>query len=146
MLRTHARDAAVVVGKRDNRRSGRRIPRAAVQNKRPGPGSKNRLDLNEAVRVLDSAAEAYFWSRVEHGEPEVCWPWTAGKLPKGYGLTGIAGRSALAHRVAYIIAHGPIPEGLVVRHTCHNPQCCNPSHLIAGTYAQNEADKKTRQR
>lgn len=109
------------------------------KQKRPAPGATARVDINAAALQMD---EPRFWSRVEHGEPEQCWPWKAGRLPKGYGICSIAGKSALAHRVAYVIGHGAIPAGLIVRHRCDNPSCCNPSHLVVGTYAENEADKK----
>lgn len=115
--------------------------------RRPPPGTTNRIDVNEAVPKMGQLREAEFWSRVQHGEPQVCWPWTAASLPKGYGLfsvNGHPGATALAHRIAYIIGNGPIPPGLVVRHSCHNPPCCNPNHLVCGTYAENEADKKRR--
>lgn len=112
--------------------------------KRPPPGATNRVDLNKAVTAIGTLREEEFWAKVDHGDPAVCWPWKGAKLPKGYGLFGIGKgcRSSLAHRVAYIIGNGLIPRGLIVRHSCHNPSCCNPNHLICGTYAENAADKK----
>lgn len=109
---------------------------------RAPPGTTRRIDLNAAVAGMDLIKQAQFWERVAHGEPEVCWPWKTGKMPKGYGVTAVNAKSVLAHRVAYILRVGPIPAGLIIRHRCHNPSCCNPSHLQSGTYADNEADKK----
>ena len=46
----------------------------------------------------------------------------------------------MAHRVAYEIAHGPIPAGMQVCHHCDNPPCCRPSHLFLGTPKDNSLD------
>ena len=45
-----------------------------------------------------------------------------------------------AHRVAYELWVGPIPEGMVIMHLCDNPPCCNPDHLRPGTYVDNMQD------
>lgn len=81
-----------------------------------------------------------FWSLVDKSCPEDCWVWTKRRHRDGYGLLTWCGRDAQAHRVAYGLTHGPIPDGLLVMHACDNPPCCNPSHLRLGTYADNRAD------
>lgn len=74
-----------------------------------------------------------------------CWEWT-GPRRAGYGLLARNNRTTGAHRVAYEAYHGPIPNGMVVRHTCDNPSCINPDHLLVGTQADNAADRTARGR
>lgn len=79
-----------------------------------------------------------FWARVEK-TPE-CWEWTGYRRPDGYGLIGAGGRgggSLRVHRLSYELHNGPIPEGLVIDHKCHNPSCVRPDHLQAVTQAKN---------
>lgn len=77
------------------------------------------------------------------GGPDACWPWQGPRFRAGYGRSGHHG---YAHRAAYENAHGPIPPGMVVRHRCDNPPCCNPAHLVLGTHAENMADMVARGR
>jgi hypothetical protein len=68
---------------------------------------------------------------------------------EGYGRItegGHAGRIVYAHRVAWELVHGPIPEGLLVLHTCDNPPCCNPAHLRVGTHLENIQEMYDRKR
>ncbi|UJQ86761.1 HNH endonuclease [Gordonia phage Jalebi] len=58
---------------------------------------------------------------------------------KGYGYARAPG-GGYAHREAWIQAHGPIPKGMVIRHTCHNRRCINVDHLLLGTYKENTQD------
>lgn len=71
-----------------------------------------------------------------------CMEWLAARDPSGYGRFSVAtSRARLAHRVAYVLAEGEDPGVGVLRHTCDNPPCCNPNHLLLGTHADNMADK-----
>ena len=90
--------------------------------------------------------EDEFWAHVaipDSADPDVvklCWPWTAGRTGSGYGILQYGGKPVYAHRLAYELAHGDLQPGQVVRHTCHNPLCVNPAHLVAGTHADNMHD------
>jgi hypothetical protein len=87
-----------------------------------------------------------FWSKVCKGSPADCWEWQASVRGFGYGQFNVAGSSLPAHRVAYELTHGSIPKGLVVRHQCDNPRCCNPAHLEPGTKLDNAQDAVKRGR
>ena len=84
-----------------------------------------------------------FWSKVKVSLG--CWEWQASLRNKGYGAfvwkddTGkeIQGR---AHRFAYELLVGTIPEGMDVLHRCDNPPCVRPDHLFLGTIADNNRD------
>ena len=95
--------------------------------------------------------EEKFNKWVAIGDPDDCWLFTGRSFTKGYGLltdrpTGEKCRAILCHRWAYEFFCGPIPDGYVVRHTCDNPLCNNPKHLIIGTVKDNSADMVERGR
>lgn len=56
------------------------------------------------------------------------------------------GKLVRAHRYSYELHYGPIGPGLIVRHECDNPRCCNPLHLSAGTQKDNMNDAAVRYR
>lgn len=69
-----------------------------------------------------------------------CWEWEGSRYPSGYGAVKWNGRVIGAHRLAWIEAFGPIPDGLDVCHHCDNPPCVRPSHLFLGTRSDNMRD------
>lgn len=93
-----------------------------------------------------------FWNKVDtKTTPDGCHPWTGARNQQGYGLfmaTLYPRKKCIgSHRQAYILTHGPIPpETPIIMHTCDNPSCCNPAHLVAGTYKDNSADCTTKGR
>ena len=72
---------------------------------------------------------------------DTCWLWTGGKSGDRYGAFNIDGKPKGAHRVAYELWKGEIPDGMLVRHKCDVPTCVNPEHLETGTNQDNMDDK-----
>lgn len=75
-----------------------------------------------------------------------CWVWQGLTDRLGYGQVSRRGKCCSAHRVAYELFNGPIPNGLHVRHACDNPSCVRPDHLVVGTHRQNIQDAIERRR
>jgi hypothetical protein len=99
----------------------------APQNARPIPPLTERQTRN-------------FWRKVEKSDD--CWLWTASTTNAGYGQFGLVRPGerlmmTLAHRLAYTLSVGPIPDGLVIDHLCENKLCVNPAHLEPVTQTVN---------
>lgn len=76
---------------------------------------------------------ADFWSHVLPGRSDdECWPWLGKLTAKGYGRYGKNG-AHIAHRLAYEVEVGPVPDGHHLHHLCENPACVNPEHLAIVT-------------
>jgi hypothetical protein len=102
---------------------------------------------HRAAEKQRNKAFAAFWLRVDTSgtaNEKGCWPWTGATSKAGYGVF-CYGDESLAHRVSYALAHGSA-KGIIVRHTCDNPPCVRPDHLIAGSHGDNIADKMRRGR
>lgn len=78
--------------------------------------------------------------------PNGCRLWIARTKPQGHGTLQWKNRCTYAHRLAWICANGPIPDGLCVCHKCDVPNCINPDHLFLGTRADNNRDRHAKGR
>jgi hypothetical protein len=88
--------------------------------------------------------EQRFWEQVPLGPG--CRPWQGRRGAEGYGNVTRLGKTLKAHRAAWELTYGPIPEGMVVCHRCDNPPCCEPTHLFLGTRADNNDDREQKGR
>lgn len=87
---------------------------------------------------------ARFWSHVDKSGD--CWIWKAYCNKRGYGQFGHFDKVLKAHRVAYEITYGKVPNNLEVCHHCDNPSCVNPKHLFLGTHSDNMQDESRKGR
>lgn len=93
--------------------------------------------VDRAGRIHPPATfEDRFWSKTERRIGE-CWLWHGFIGYKGYGYFSVCGNGFLAHRIAYGLTYGSIPDGLTLDHLCRNRACINPTHLEPVTNREN---------
>lgn len=112
--------------------------------------SRNGLVRRQAARRTRPVHER-FWEKVDktsgHGPNGDCWVWMR-PTHRQYGRFTLdrSRRQVRAHRMAWELSFGAIPDGLVVCHHCDNPPCVNPAHLFVGTQLDNAVDRDAKQR
>jgi hypothetical protein len=120
--------------------------------------SASRVKLGKARFCSLSCSTAYrnhanklspaerLWRRVKVTDTG-CWEYQGYILKDGYPSFNLDGKTRHAHRVAWIVTHGPISSpNLVVCHKCDNKLCVNPDHLFLSSQAGNMADKVSKGR
>ncbi|MGF7180407.1 HNH endonuclease signature motif containing protein [Tunturiibacter psychrotolerans] len=89
-----------------------------------------------------------------HVDGNGCHEYMGGLASNGYGIFQAGGKSVLAHIYAWELVNGPVPEGMVIRHSCDNKACVNAmdslggfeGHLVLGSQQDNMDDKVRRDR
>lgn len=104
---------------------------------------KRRLEVQEREDII-----ARFWRNVHRGTDSECWLWRGYIGDRGYGVIGGGKARIRAHRLSWLIHHGPIPDGKVVCHNCDVTMCVNPAHLRVDSHKGNlhESVRKGRKR
>lgn len=88
--------------------------------------------------ILTKKYAERFWKKTKE-MPNECVEWQGAKIKAGYGQVKVGKKNFRTHQVAYLMANGkPLPK--VIRHSCNNTKCCNPSHLYDGTHTENMDD------
>jgi len=88
-----------------------------------------------------------FWRLADRRGDDECWLWQGGRGGSKkfeYGIFRLAagGKTYGAHRFAYALTNGEIPDGMEIDHTCHQPLCVNPRHLRLTTKKQNKENRQ----
>lgn len=87
------------------------------------PGTNPTIEWMLSVSTVDPQTDCWVWGKYKH---------------EGYGRIHVSGKSCIqAHRHAYELVKGPIPDGCVIDHLCRNRACFNPDHLEAVSSEEN---------
>lgn len=117
----------------------------AYFSKSDNSGSNNWLKAKAVMpsicsdQITPEAVDRFF-NKVSFGTPNDCWEWVGAQKPSGYGNLRYKNTYYLAHRFAYAIFEGDLPDDKYVCHHCDHPPCVNSSHLFLGTAKENTRD------
>ena len=104
--------------------------------------AKKRIKI---LPLISLAARRRFWRKVFILDKDSCWYWEGARnTTSGHGWFKVEGKKIYAHRFSFVSVNGFEPD--VVRHTCDEPACVNPKHLIKGTQKENVRDAIERNR
>jgi hypothetical protein len=88
-----------------------------------------------------------FYARISETPTESgCLEWLGSFDKNGYGFLSVGNKNAFAHRIAWTLVNGPIPDGMVIAHHCDNPRCCRIEHLFCCTQIDNIHDMNAKRR
>lgn len=105
------------------------------------PSLRHRYARGHSPKKKGRSLQERFWEKVDKTTtPDGCWLWDGAKFGNGYGHIFVDGKHCLAHRIAWSMESGPIPEGLIILHECDVKNCVRASHLRLGTYRDNSLD------
>lgn len=149
-------------------RASENLPKPQVQDPVLGSASTHKggyLNGDDVRLLIDARRRGFEWEhdpsvgpydpereatefvrRLKHANKGTCWRWEGAMNTNGYGCMYFNHKLMSAHRRSYILAKGPIPDGLFVCHQCDNPRCVNPDHLHLGTAADNSREAVERGR
>ncbi len=96
-------------------------------------------------RIARDPLDRYL-EKIDVRSPDECWEWTAACFSNGYGAFRLGERQVRAHRFGYEALVEPIPDRLIICHTCDNPPCQNLDHLFVGTTKDNAVDRELKGR
>jgi len=102
--------------------------------------AKPGLNLRTLGGCKPKPADVRFHKSYVKDKSSGCWLWAGSLRGNGYGRIKVNGRAVVASRYSWELHYGPIPDGLLICHTCDKPSCVNPEHLFVGTQKDNMAD------